>query len=327
MKKEKNLQIPVEDILDDGKIVDGPDAALSDEAVPSSGAGEAVSAQEIAESISAPAEKQKRSHGGAHAKEGQSAYIQKSTRMRKILIVVIIVLIFLLVAMGVLGYKLFDTARMAAVQQTQVTQVDTISSEDTAKDTSATVTKKTTVPDLVALLGLTQDEAIAALQHGAQLMSSTEVNEEDNPVKWELKIALTTEPADTRSGVPTVFLSLDEDGVTIRAGYSAATSSLGYGSLSFSDAVQNEYIIEKTLEEAGLIVERGSVQLPADKMEYSTYATDGTTLVKEYCSFEGTGNANGVEREWSAVLSYDYAMANATGNLADTIRTIYIYIS
>ena len=35
---------------------------------------------------------------------------------------------------------------------------------------------------------------------------------------------------------------------------------------------------------------------------------------------------NGVDCVWSAILSYDYNTANATGNLADTVRTVYVYI-
>lgn len=38
----------------------------------------------------------------------------------------------------------------------------------------------------------------------------------------------------------------------------------------------------------------GTVSLPADKTEYSTYASDGTTLVKEYCPFSGDIDINGV---------------------------------
>ena len=69
------------------------------------------------------------------------------------------------------------------------------------------------------------------------------------------------------------------------------------------------------------------MSLPADKTEYSTYASDGTTLVKEYCPFSGDIDINGVSHTWSAVLSYDYSVANASGNLADTIRIIYVYIN
>ena len=124
-----------------------------------------------------------------------------------------------------------------------------------------------------------------------------------------------------------MYLGLDEAGAVVQAGYSASTGALGYGTLSFSDAVKNENIVEKTLQEAGIDVPEGSVQLPEDKTEYSTYASDGTTLVKESCAFSGTVDIGGAPHEWSAVLSYDYSAANASGNLADTIRIIYVYIN
>ena len=172
-----------------------------------------------------------------------------------------------------------------------------------------------------------KDEAIAALKHGATETTSKEVNEEGNPVKTNVTVALTDEPADTRSGTPTVYLGLNEDGAVVQAGYSAATASLGYGSLSFVDAVKNEGIIEKTLQEAGVNVPAGSAQLPADKTEYSEYASDGTTLVKESYSFSGTVDLNGAAHEWSALLLYNYSTANTSGNLADTIRIVYVYVN
>ena len=55
---------------------------------------------------------------------------------------------------------------------------------------------------------------------------------------------------------------MDEEGVIVQIGYSAPTSALGFGSLSFADAVRNEHIIEKTLAEAGVKVDEGSVSLP-----------------------------------------------------------------
>lgn len=271
--------------------------------------------------------KPEKKKGGAHAKAAQSAYMQRSSRMRKVLIVVIVLLVLLLAGIGFFGFKIFQSAQDAAVQQTQVSDANTITEGDAGNDASANTSKKTTVPDLVGLLGHTQEEAVAMLQHGAEVTRSMEVNEEGNPVRLELQVALADEPSDSRSGTPTVYLSLNEGGVIIETGYSAATSSLGYGSVSFTDAVQNEHIVEETLAEAGLTVSYGTAQLPEDKMLYSTYDTDGTTLVKEYCSFNGTGMADGVEHGWDAILSYDYSVANATDNLNDTIRTIYIYVS
>ena len=85
--------------------------------------------------------------------------------------------------------------------------------------------------------------------------------------------------------------------------------------------------MEKTLQEAGIPVAEGAAVLPEDKTAYSTYDTDGTTLVRENCSFSGTVDLNDAPHEWSAVLSYNYTTANMSGNLADTIRIIYVYIN
>ena len=97
---------------------------------------------------------------------------------------------------------------------------------------------------------------------GATVTATREVNEEGNPIKTSLTVALTEEPADTRSGTPTVYLGLDEEGKVVQAGYSAPLASLGFGSLSFADAVSNEHVVEKTLQEAGIPVEEGAAVLP-----------------------------------------------------------------
>lgn len=264
------------------------------------------------------------------AKPEVPTYMRKSHRMRRILIVVVVLLVILLAAGGFFAVKLFQTAQTAAYQQTQQQQSSQEANslqESDGQDSASQTVKKTSAPNLTSILGVTQDEAIAKIGKGAQVTSTNDVSEEGNPIKTDVRVALTDEPADTRTGTPTVYLGLDEDGKVVQAGYSAGTASLGYGALSFSDAVKNESIIEKTLQEAGIQVPTGTVTLPADKTQYSTYASDGTTLVKEYCPFTGQVDIDGAPHTWSAVLSYDYTVANASGNLADTIRIIYVYIN
>ncbi len=265
-------------------------------------------------------------------RDAEHPYMRKSRRVRRVLIVVIVLLVALICAFGYFAYQLFGESQRAMVQQTQTTQpskdVSDLSNDNSGKDApTATATKQTEVPNLAAVLDTTQDEAVAALKHGATVTSSRDVNEEGNAVKKSVTVALTAEPADSRSGTPTVYLGLNEEGKVIQAGYSAATASLGYGTLSFADAVKNEHVVEKTLREAGVNVADGAAVLPADKTQYSTYATDGTTLVKENCSFSGNVDINGASHAWSSVLLYDYSTANTSGNLADTIRIIYVYVN
>ena len=265
---------------------------------------------------------------GRHGKEEPvPAYQHKSRRMRRVLIGIIVVLVVLLVAAVVAGVMLVRTASETAVQMAASTQNQTDDElQEGVEDANEQAEKIVTAPDLTSLLGLTQEDAIAAVGHGATVTATTEVNEEGNPVRTNVTVALTEEPADTRSGTPTVYLGLDEAGAVVQAGYSAPTSSLGFGSLSFADAVTNEHVIEKTLAEAGIPVEEGAAVLPDDKAEYSTYDSDGTTLVRENYTFEGTVDIDGASHAWSSTLSYDYTTANASDNLADTIRLIYVFV-
>jgi hypothetical protein len=266
---------------------------------------------------------------GKHAgndKTSEPAFVKKSKRNRRNLIIVLVVLVLLLAAGCAAGYFLIGTSESQSVQQENKSQsVDEHFSGET-KDTSDSTTKLTVVPDLVQLIGISYDEAFSKIGHGAQVSADSELNEEGNPVKREVRLALTEEMADSKSGTPTVTLSMGEDSLVIKASYGVATSSLGYGSISFSDAIQNEHIVEKTLSEAGLDVSSDQVVLP-DKSAYSAYASDGKTLTKETYTFEGVGVALGANYSFGATLTYDYSMANATGNLADTIRSITISVS
>lgn len=256
--------------------------------------------------------------------------VKRSHRMRRVLIVAIAVLVAFAGAIGYFGYQMYTTSQTTAVQQTNETtsQTDQVATTDDAgKDASNENVKQTDVPALVSLIGLTQDQAVTQLAHGATVTLSTNQSIEGNPVVTNVTVMLTEEPADAHSNTPTVYLGLDANGTVVQAGYTASTAELGYGSLSFRDAVENEHVVEKTLDDAGLTVADGTAQLPTDKDAYQTYASDGTTLVSERASFDGSASANGANYTWSAVLSYDYTAANATGNLANTIRQITVYIN
>ena len=83
--------------------------------------------------------------------------------------------------------------------------------KDGVEDASTGTEKLITAPNLAAILGASQDDAIASVGRGATVTATREVNEEGNPIKTSLTVALTEEPADTRSGTPTVYLGLDEE--------------------------------------------------------------------------------------------------------------------
>lgn len=268
-----------------------------------------------------------------HAADELPRYMKKSRRMRNILIAAIVALILLASAGAFFAWQLFETAQHAAEEQAGSQSGETIIESEATDNASSVSAKKVSAPNLVALLDMTEEAALAQLGEGANVSSRTEFNAEGSRVKedeevayTELTVSLTADASDPRLGYPSVYLVVDAQGKVVQAGYSTTTTLLGFGSQSFEDVVKNGRIVETTLQEAGVSVAAGDVELPADKATYTTYAEDGTTLVKEYCSFEGKADAGEDQIVWSAALSYDYAMSNATGNLGDTVRVIYLYV-
>lgn len=271
---------------------------------------------------------------GKGKKASKPPLTEQQRHSKRLRITLIIVIVLLIALVGVLGYFMLNVfketnnlASQQAAEQAGSQEVGILASEPTqTTDVSSNAIKKVSVPDLVSLLGLTQEEAIVALGRGATATAESAIEEEGSAIRKNVTIALNEDPADVRSGASTIYLSLNADGYIVEAGYSAATASLGYGSLSFSDAVQNESIIENTLQEAGVSVGEGAVVLPEDKSAYTTYDTNNKATKESY-SFSGTTDINGKSLEWSSVLLYDYSTANVSGNLNDTIRIIYVYVS
>ena len=293
------------------------------------GPGEVVAASTVGTSSTQGKASSGRGRHAAPTAE-DSPRMRRSQRMRRSLIVLIVLLLVGHCALGFFMYRTFTESQEQAVQQTQE---QTASSKDSisaaaADDAAAVTAKQADVPDLSAIMGKTQDEAIAILKRGAQVTATQPVADEGSVIKSNVTVSLTSEPADSRTAsTPTVYLGLNADGVVVQAGYSASASALGFGTLSFADAVTNERVIEKTLQKIGVGVPNEVVSLPENKDDYSTYASDGTTVVKERCSFEGTATVNAVPCTWSAVLSYDYTTQILTGNLNDTVRVIYVYVT
>ena len=293
------------------------------------GPGEVVAASTVGTSSTQGKASSGRGRHAAPTAE-DSPRMRRSQRMRRSLIVLIVLLLVGLCALGFFMYRTFTESQEQAVQQTQE---QTASSKDSisaaaADDAAAVTAKQADVPDLSAIMGKTQDEAIAILKRGAQVTATQPVADEGSVIKSNVTVSLTSEPADSRTAsTPTVYLGLNADGVVVQAGYSASASALGFGTLSFADAVTNERVIEKTLQKIGVGVPNEVVSLPENKDDYSTYASDGTTVVKERCSFEGTATVNAVPCTWSAVLSDDYTTQILTGNLNDTVRVIYVYVT
>ena len=109
-------------------------------------------------------------------------------------------------------------------------------------------------------MGLSAEDAVQKIGYGAavqdETMSSVGFTNEETVVTRD-------EKGDALSGTPTVTLGFDSNGTVAAASYSAPTSLLGYGTLSFSDAVEEFHIVENLLGKVGLSgVEEGILTLP-----------------------------------------------------------------
>ena len=231
------------------------------------GPGEVVAASTVGTSSTQGKASSGRGRHAAPTAE-DSPRMRRSQRMRRSLIVLIVLLLVGLCALGFFMYRTFTESQEQAVQQTQE---QTASSKDSisaaaADDAAAVTAKQADVPDLSAIMGKTQDEAIAILKRGAQVTATQPVADEGSVIKSNVTVSLTSEPADSRTAsTPTVYLGLNADGVVVQAGYSASASALGFGTLSFADAVTNERVIEKTLQKIGVGVPNDVVTLPENK--------------------------------------------------------------
>ena len=260
------------------------------------------------------------------------AHHVKSRRMRTALIVVSVALVLLMAALGYFAWMLIGEARDVAYQSTVQSSQNSKDSASTL-DAGGTSTDRKETPELVGLIGKTEDEAVALIGRGATETSSSEITEETGEgdekttevVGRNVTLALTDETSDSKGNTPSVYLTLDKDGVITEAGYSASVGSLGYGEVSFVDAVQTEHLVENLVTMAGVPIEEGIVEMPSSD-SYRSYADDGKTIAQEVYTFEGTGEADGSSYAWSCKLSYDYSAANVSGNLADTIRQVYLYV-
>ena len=270
-------------------------------------------------------------HGRHAAPTPELSPRMKQSRRTRIILIVVILLV--LVAIGGVGYFMSQAVSQSQEQATHQTQEQAAASRgamvDEQKDDAAEAAAQLTdVPELTSVIGMSQEDAVAHIGHGATVTSTRSVTEKGSAIKTNAVVALTDEPSDTRTGgTPTVYLGMDKDGNVLQVGYSASASALGFGSLSFTDAVNSEHVVEKTLQKIGVSIDDEVVSLPEDKDKFSTYASDGTTVTKERYSFSGDTYVNDQPCSWSSVLSYDYTTQVLTGNLSDTVRVIYAYVT
>lgn len=181
------------------------------------------------------------------------------------------------------------------------------------------------VVTLVDLMNATQNQAIKTMGHGATVEHVSSFDAMG--YTKEVTVSLADERADVDAGTPTVVMWLNDSGHVRSASYQAPTSLIGYGSLSFVSAIEQEHIVDYVLSSVGLTqFDTANVALP-DEDSYSIYESDKKTLAQESYTFTGNGYADNDAYTWSVTLTYDYTQANETGNLANTIKQVHVMLT
>lgn len=242
-------------------------------------------------------------------------------------IVCVISIIILIVALGfVLFFYLQGSANLAKQQQWASSKDNFDKAYEIAAADRETPDKTLYVPKLLDQIGKTIDEAISNIGQGATIVSVDKNGNKQDKVQEQTVLNLTNESGDNKIGTPSVVLGTNSFGKITKISFSCSTWLLGYGPMSFIDMANNEHVIEKTFREAGLNVSDGTIVAPQNRAVYTTYASDGTTVEKECQTFNGFIVQDKVKYSWEARLNFDYTYANQKGNLADTVRIIFITI-
>lgn len=265
---------------------------------------------------------------GSRTPDG-AAHEDRAIRARGSLIAAGVLTVLLFIALVVCVALALTQAAQADTQQKAATSTVTQSTDlAAAVSSSSSVSKTATVPQLADLIGATQQQALSKLGHGAQVDATSNYSDTKTGAVKRVAVILSEEPSVQSVGSPTVTLYLNDDGAVVSVTYQVAMSSLGYGDISFAQAVGTSAVIQNTLKDGGFAVNDDSViALPSDAKTYSIYQSDGQTLTKQSLTFNGEGTAAGMTYQWTGTISYDYSKANASSNLADTIRVVTVGVS
>lgn len=282
-----------------------------------------AAADEAATQPSKEASKKTSGQRGKHAQDiPEYEKTAKSLRKNLIIAIVVLVLVVALILAGIYFFLTKSQEHSESQSVEQATEIVQISGNENNETESTD--REVAVPNLHGALAKNYDEALATIAHGAQATSdeSRDEDDEDNPIKRVVKLALNEDASDSKTSAPSVTLNFNNDDVVSSLSYQTSTKVLGYGSMSFHDAVVNDKIVGSSLQEAGISVSDDEIKLPEDASMYSTYTSSGA-VSKEEQEWSGSND----DCTWTAKLIYDYTLSLTTQKIDDTVRTISITVS
>lgn len=237
------------------------------------------------------------------------------------------IIVLLVILFALTSFFVYSSNNLSKQQQWTSGKDSFDKAYEIAASDKETPDKNLYIPNLVSLLGKNIDQAVPEIGHGSVLASSEDVSDPSISAVKKYTVNLSNESSSLKTGSSSVVAFTNKKGSITKVTFSCDIALLGYGKFGFVDIINNQHLVENSYKEAGLNLEIGNVVAPTNRASYTTYASDGTTAIKEVCDFSGSVYQDKKYYKWNSTVSYDYTIANTKGDLSETIRIISISVS
>jgi len=238
---------------------------------------------------------------------------KKSRRTRNTLVVFIILVLLVLGGLAFLGYTLLS---VEPPEHAPLVAPPTDITNDINDNTTTNVVtvKTTTIPSLASLFRLSIAEALAVLGDEYILTKTDEAEDKDNPAVKQL-VVLTYKPHETTGtplvtvAMPSIYLSLDAEGIVVGVYFMSSLEMLGYPTASFVSFVNTEDMLFNALRVAKVVPAPDYKYPTLTSADYTVYvdpAAVAKRVKKEEYLFSGSTDSTSAPTFWQLKLSYDY---------------------
>jgi len=268
-----------------------------------------------------------------------SEMLRKSKMTRIKLIVALVILVLVL---GGLGYLSFYFYQEATVAQQRPVKPQTNIEGDAVTDVKAPKTieyKKTTVPDLITLFGLSVEEVQAQLGDSFQLVRLESSTDTSNPEITQLAVfSYVPEIINDYDGdmsmviMPSeaIYASLNGDGIVIDIYYLCDMLLLDYPNVSFESLLSGDWLVLTTLQSAGVDPRDFVYELPNfdDCIVYDNVNSENRKVTKQSQIFSGRTTSEEIPTVWTLTVTYDFASGvESPDEFGEAVRTIHLKLA
>lgn len=262
--------------------------------------------------------------------------IKKSKRTKIILIVFIVILIAALGGLVFFGYNILSEA-MSTNQVTFKPVTDM--NDGKVVDTGAPKTveyKKTTIPDLTALFGLTASEVETRLGSSFKLTKTDVVSDPSNPKVVQLatfaytpELIAGNESDISKALMPglSVYTSLDANGKVIDVYFACDMRLLDYPETSFMDLLATDWVVRTSLQSAGVTPRDPAYLQPSfeETIVYDNVNSVNRKVIKQSQIFSGRTTSEKIPTVWTLTVTYDFGSGvSSADDYKNAIRTIHL---